>query len=106
MSLRSKPVLNDYAFGGYLIFRSVRPFIDSRADLFGDAFLERFSRIIRPDPEALESALKHYDIAWTILAPGEGVTALMDAKPGWRRLYADRYAVVHVRDDAAASTVQ
>ena len=99
-SLRLKPVLNDYGLGGYLIFRGVRPFVDGRIDLFGDAFMARFQRIIDPDPAELDRALERYDIAWTILAPGEGVTALMDAKPGWRRLYADRYAVVHVRSTA------
>jgi hypothetical protein len=27
----------------------------------------------------------------------------MDDEPGWRRLYADRFAVIHVRDDAAGA---
>jgi hypothetical protein len=27
------------------------------------------------------------------------VVRLMDARPGWRRLYSDRYATVHVRTD-------
>jgi hypothetical protein len=33
--LRAKPVLNDYGFGGYLIWSGVRPFIDGRADTYG-----------------------------------------------------------------------
>jgi hypothetical protein len=31
LELRDKPVLNDYDFGGYLIFAKVRPFVDGRA---------------------------------------------------------------------------
>ncbi len=38
-AIRATPVLNAYAVGGDLIFQGLRPFIDSRADLYGDAFL-------------------------------------------------------------------
>ena len=54
-SLVHAPVLNEYAFGGYLIFNDVRPFIDSRAELYGDRFLARYGRIIRPDKPLLEA---------------------------------------------------
>ena len=96
--LRDKPVLNNYAFGGYFIYARLRPFIDGRADMFGDAFLRQYARIQAGDPPALEEALRRYEIAWTIFAPGQRVVAQMDHEPGWRRLYADTYAVVHVRD--------
>ncbi len=101
-ALRAEPVLNDYGFGGYLIWAKVRPFIDGRADMYGDAFLELYGKIIGGDPDALEPTLKRYDIAWTIFAPSQRVVALMDREPGWRRLYADKFAVVHVRDDSGA----
>ena len=97
-ALRAEPVLNDYGFGGYLIFAKVEPFIDGRADMYGDAFLGLYARILAPDPEALEATLKRYAVAWTIFAPSQRVVALMDREPGWRRLYADRFAVVHVRE--------
>jgi hypothetical protein len=98
--LRAKPVLNDYGFGGYLIFEGVRPFIDGRTDMYGDAFMARYARIVSPDPAALDAAIRQYQIAWTILPPDSPVVAEMDHEPGWRRLYADRYAVVHVRQSA------
>jgi hypothetical protein len=44
--------------------------------------------------------LKRWNVAWTLLAAGDPLVGVMDAKPGWRRLYADRYAVVHMRDGA------
>jgi hypothetical protein len=96
-TLRERPVLNAYGFGGALILRGVRPFVDGRTDLYGDAFMGRYYRIAGGDPAALDAALKQYAVAWTILPPGHPLVALMDAKPGWRRLYADRYAVVHAR---------
>jgi hypothetical protein len=97
-TLREKPVLNAYAFGGYLIYAHLRPFIDGRADMFGDAFLRQYARIQAGEPPALEEALRRYEIAWTIFAPDQRAVAQMDHEPGWRRLYADAYAVVHVRD--------
>ena len=44
--------------------------------------------------------LKRYDIAWTIFPPTARIVAILDREPGWRRLYADATAVVHVRDAA------
>ena len=105
-ALRAEPVLNDYGFGGYLIASKVRPFIDGRADMYGDAFLDLYRRIAGGDADALEPTLKRYEIAWTIFAPNRRIVALMDREPGWRRLYADRFAVVHVRDDAGAPAAQ
>jgi hypothetical protein len=102
-ALRAEPVLNDYAFGGYLIWAKVKPFIDGRADMYGDAFLDLYGRITGGDSEALEAALKRYAVAWTIFAPGERVVAALDREPGWRRLYADKFAVVHVREGADAA---
>ena len=95
--LRAQPVLNGYGFGGYLIHAGVRPFIDGRADMYGEAFMRDFDRIQSGDRAALEAALSKYNIAWTIFPPEQSVVATLDAEPGWRRLYADAKAVVHVR---------
>jgi len=97
-ALRERAVLNNYAFGGYLIYADLRPFIDGRADMFGDGFLSEYARILAGEPHAVDEALKRWDIAWTIFAPGQRAVAQMDHESGWRRLYADAFAVVHVRD--------
>ena len=102
-ALRAEPMLNDYAFGGYLIWAKVKPFIDGRADMYGDAFLDLYGKIAGGDPDALEAAQKRYAVAWTIFAPSERVVAALDREPGWRRLYADKFAIVHVREDAPAA---
>ena len=96
-ALRAEPVLNDYAFGGYLIFAGVKPFIDSRAELYGQPGLERYAALIRPDRAVLEDAVRRYAIRWSILAPASPLVGEL-ARAGWRRIYADRYAVVQVRD--------
>ncbi len=85
-ALRAKPVLNEYGLGGQLIFQGVRPFIDSRADLYGDAFLTRYRRIISPNRDALERALAEYGIAWTIFpVRSSGSFRCWTMEPGWRR---------------------
>jgi hypothetical protein len=99
--LRAQPVLNDYGFGGYLIFRGVKPFIDSRAELYGERALENYAALIGPDPKALRATLERYNIRWSIFPPSSPIVGALDAMPGWRRLSADRYAVVQFRDGSA-----
>jgi hypothetical protein len=96
--VRETPVLNDYGFGGYLIWNGVKVFIDSRADLYGDTFLQNYARITSPDKNALAAALAFHHIRWTIFPREAPVVKLLDATPGWRRLYSDKLAVVHVHD--------
>ncbi|HEY5107762.1 MAG TPA: hypothetical protein VII73_13500 [Caulobacteraceae bacterium] len=96
-TLAAQPVLNDYAFGGYLIFRGVKPFIDSRADLYGDRFVLAYSRLAAGDAAALGKVLEDRRVRWTILAPATPLSAAMRAMPGWRLLHADRFAEVEVR---------
>ena len=98
--LREKPVLNEYGFGGYLIWSHVHPFIDARAELYGDEMLDLYAKLSAGDPAAVEDTLNRYHIAWTIFSPGARMAAFLDREPGWRRLYVDSTAVVHVRDGA------
>lgn len=96
--VRETPVVNDYAFGGYLIWNGIKPFIDSRADLYGDIFLENYAALTEPDKDALASTLAFYHARWTIFRADQPVVKLLDATPGWHRFYADKLAVIHVHD--------
>jgi hypothetical protein len=91
------PVLNDYNFGGYLIFRGIKPFIDGRY-FYGDAFIRRYINAVSAKNEELPALLSQYGIRWTLLQPSQPAVALLDHLSGWRRVYADEIAVVHVRD--------
>jgi hypothetical protein len=96
------PVLNDYEFGGYLIFRGTKPFIDGRY-LYGDAFIRRFVEATQVSSDQLPHLLSEYGIRWTLFSARRPAVILLDHLPGWRRLYADDIAVVHVRDDETTS---
>ncbi len=96
-----EPVFNSYDFGGYLIFNNIKPFIDGRADLYGDRFLSDYAAILAPNRGAFEKMVEKYKVRWTILDAGAPAVDMIDALPQWHRLYADRVAVVYVRDDTA-----
>ena len=98
-ALRAQPVLNDYNFGGYLIFQGVRPYIDGRTDMY-DAFVADDDQIQAGDPSATERAIARYKIRWAIIRPDRPLAALLARTPGWRRTYADKYAVVLAKDGA------
>jgi len=94
------PVLNDYGFGGYLIYEGIPPFIDGRAELYGDEFIKRYVAMLL-DSDELPKLLDQNGISWTLIAPERPAALLLDHLPGWRRLYDDDVAVVHVRTDPA-----
>jgi hypothetical protein len=96
--LKAARVLNDYYFGGYLIFQAVPTFIDSRAELFGPAFLSRYLRTINlEDVPDFIKLLDEYKIDSTLLFPSTQAVGLLDRLPEWERTFADDVAVVHVR---------
>lgn len=91
-------IFNDYDFGGYLVARGLRPFIDGRTELYGGAFTARENAAVTLQdlPDFLK-LLDQYDIQATLLNPARPANALLARMSGWRRLYADDIAVVYVR---------
>jgi hypothetical protein len=92
------PVLNGYDFGGYLDFVGIPPFIDGRAELYGERYMLRHDRALSLQnlPDFLQ-LLDEYRIGATLLAPSTPAVALLDRLPDWKRVYADDIAVVHTR---------
>lgn len=98
--LTGRPVLNSYGFGGYLVFTGHPVFIDGRADMYGDDLVRRYLAIWGGDAAELDRTLSQYGVDWSLLEPGSRLAAAFAARPGWRRLYADHYAVIYVREAA------
>ena len=101
---KAQRIFNAYQFGGYLISRDVPVFVDGRAELYGEKFVMDFFKATEgKKPEILPRLLDEYKIDATLLvadAPGEQI---LDHLKGWKRLYADDAAVIHVRDDGQAA---
>jgi len=91
------PVFNFYDFGGYLIFSDIKPFIDGRY-FYGDAFIKQDYELTYGLSDRLPQLLDEYGITWTLLPPEAPAVGVLDHLADWRRLYADKIAVVHVRD--------
>jgi len=96
------PVFNSIRFGGYLLFVGIPSFVDGRADLFGDAFLQRYVAASNVIGEALPALLDQYAVVWTLLEPRSPAVSLLDHLPGWERVYSDAFAVVHRREMPAS----
>jgi hypothetical protein len=95
---KAGPVLNDYSFGGYLIFAGIPTFIDGRGELYGGEFIARYNRgLSLADLPDFLKLLDHYKFGATLLAPDTPAVALLDRLPDWQRVYSDDVAVVHKR---------
>ena len=92
-----QPVLNEYGFGGYLIDKGVRPFIDGRSDLYGDAFTQAYFIAEASGRPGLDRLMDRYGVVWTIFEPGNPIVSVLDADPNWKRIHTDPNAVVHQR---------
>jgi hypothetical protein len=95
------PVFNDEGFGGYLLFEGVPSFIDGRMEMYGDSFLRLYLDANAGKQPALDTVLSTYHIDWTLLAPDSKAVPELDHMPGWRRVYQDKFAVIHQRDPAS-----
>lgn len=97
---KTERVLNDYSFGGYLIFAGIPTFIDGRGELYGGPFIDRYNRAVAlVDLGDFLKLLDEYNIGATLLAPQTPAVAMLDRMPQWQRVYSDDVAVVHKRRD-------
>lgn len=93
-------IFNSYGFGGYLIVRDIRPFVDGRSEFYGEKFLmDYFAAEDGRDVSGLLRMLDDNRIEATLLTPDSPAAQILDHIKGWKRVYADKIAVIHVRDD-------
>lgn len=99
--LRNEAVFNGYSFGGPLILAGIKPYIDGRSDMYGDAFFSDYEQITDGDMPRFRRAVERYDIRWTMLPRAhQRLIQSLDQSPEWRRLHADKVGVIHVRTPA------
>jgi len=99
----TKRIFNAYGFGGYMIARDMPPFIDGRAELYGEKLvMTYFNAIEGRRMDDLLRMLDEYRMEATLLVPASPAALLMDHAPGWIKLYADDVAVIHVRGEPSA----
>jgi hypothetical protein len=96
--IRRQPVYNEYSQGGPLVMLGIRPYIDGRADMYGDDFTFRSRAINRGDIVKFREDVARYGIRWAVLEYDDGLKPKLEREPGWRRFAEDKHAVVFVRD--------
>lgn len=103
-----KPMLNSYGYGGYLIWQMSdvnKVFIDGRADIYErtGVFVDylNIARLAFPAPFLLNA----YNVQSCLLGHDETLVTLLDASPGWQKIYGDQLSVLYVRRPRLAESV-
>jgi hypothetical protein len=88
---------NEYRWGGYLIWRlfpTTRVFIDGRADVYGDAFIEEVYLKAYRGGADWRAPLDQYAIRVVLIDPSAPLAHQLARDSEWRNVYADRQAVI------------
>lgn len=95
-----QPVYNEYGWGGYMIWKlypDYRVYIDGRADVYGDAYMEEFLKT--HDAAAnWRAPLEHEGVRTVVLNPEAPLASLLRQEGGWRKVFEDGQAVIFVRE--------
>ncbi len=94
-------MLNDYVYGGYLIWTAPerKVFIDGRADLYEPAgVLAEYGKwySLQADPRGL---LNKYGIGLCLLPAKAPISQVMLLLPGWKLVYSDKFSAVFLRSE-------
>ena len=93
------PMFNPDDWGGYLIwtlYPRYRVYIDGRIDLYGDAFVREYLRVLAGQEE-WRTLFDQMGIRLVIVYPAAPLAATLRRDPGWTQTYGDSTASVFVR---------
>lgn len=95
--LEDRKTYNDYKWGGYLIYKGIPVFIDSRADIYwkdSDVFKDDLDMgRFKTDPLGV---LNKYGIEQVIIPSGDPLDIFLE-RAGWAENYRDETAVIYLR---------
>jgi hypothetical protein len=94
-----QPIFNDYGWGGYLIWNlypDYRVYIDGRADVYGDAFIEEFLSA-QGGQAGWRGPLDKYGIRTVLIKPDLALASLLRQDAGWQNVFEDQQAVIFVK---------
>lgn len=101
-------MLNDYVYGGYLIWAlPTRPvFVDGRSDVFeATGVLAEYGNwaMVQSDPNTL---LNKYNISFCLLARTSPMTHVLPLLPNWKMAYSDNLSTIFVRTSSTNPSQQ
>jgi hypothetical protein len=95
----AQPIYNEYGWGGYLIsnlYPEYRVYIDGRADVYGDAFIEEFLKTHDGESNWREP-LDRYGVRTVIVGPNVALASLLREDSGWHKVFEDQKSVIFVK---------
>jgi hypothetical protein len=89
-------MLNSYSLSPYLIYYDYPVFIDSRGELYGNAFIEKHFKVtsLSKGAEPLLNLIKEYNISWTIFETNLPINTFLGERTEWHSIYSDKYFTV------------
>jgi hypothetical protein len=91
------PILNHYNWGGYFIWKlypQYQVYIDGRADLYGDAFMDDLATTYYLRGDSWQRQFEEWGIRTVVLPPDAPLVTALAARRDWKTIYADSQAVV------------
>jgi hypothetical protein len=95
-----QPIYNEYGWGGYMIWNlypDYRVYIDGRADVYGDAYLEEFLKT-HDGTLNWRTPLERVGVRTVVVNPEAPLASLLRQEGGWRNVFEDKQAVIFVRE--------
>jgi len=91
-------MFNQYAWGSYLLHElpDHAPFVDSRADVYGEELIREFDRVTRLQP-GWQEILAKYRVRWTLMPSDHRLNAALAVTPGWKHKWQDDVATIYMR---------
>lgn len=94
-----QPIFHRYDWGGYLLWYlhpEYQSYIDGRADVHGDAFMEEYFRTYRGQRRWHET-IERWKVQSALVEPEAPIASLLRLDPEWEKVYEDKQAVIFVR---------
>ncbi len=88
---------NSYGWGGYLIWKlypDYLVYIDGRADVHGDAFIEDFLNVYRAAP-GWENELAQRNVNLILIEPDAPLAQALRLNPQWTQVFSDAQSVMY-----------
>jgi hypothetical protein len=93
-------MFNPFNWGGYIsleLWPKDKVFIDSQGDIYGEAFIREYEKIISLNP-GWQATLEKYQVQWAFV-PVEWNLAAALKDNGWQEAYRDHTAVILVKGE-------
>jgi hypothetical protein len=98
-------IYNPLDFGGYLIFRGIKTFIDGRtAQLFLENFMNNLYEVVLKKPAQFVEFLQGYDVVLAVVIPRSVEAQELERSADWQKLYSDPVSEVFQKRSAATAS--